>query len=248
LIYEDRYEEVQDNRFKLHLYPYTVENEDTKEINHVGATIQIIYPDEYPEQVPEINIHSLKGLNNQMISELKSKLDEIALECIGSPMVFNIASTAQEWLLEKNDEHVDSDSEGEEEEEEEARLSAYERMMKERQQKQNELLGLGRFHLDSTGTGTPVTIDNFIEWKQRFDEERRQVQEALKKQQLQLLLQSGKLLPKEENKLTGREWFEQKSRWFNDAITEDVEEEVDVDIDEDLFLEDDEVNEEEDDE
>jgi hypothetical protein len=67
--------ELDATKYKLSIYPYTVES-DT-DINYVGLTLQVAYPDTYPEVAPEINIFSLKGLTKKDCDELKTKLDEL---------------------------------------------------------------------------------------------------------------------------------------------------------------------------
>lgn len=227
------------------MYPFTVENKDTNEVNHVGITLQIFYPETYPDVAPEINVFNLKNLNNQLCNELKEKLESLAQDYIGSQMVYNLATAAQEWLLERNDERTEEKKQGNEEQEEINTMSSYEKMMLEKQREQQELQKLNRYTLDANlGKGTPVTIENFREWKKRFDEERKQVQELLKQQQQLQQQQSSKDLI-DNNRLTGREWFEQKSKWFNAGIEGEEEEGEDVEIDEDLFLENDEDDREE---
>lgn len=222
----------------------------------MGATLQIIFPETYPDTVPEINIFNLKNLNNQLCAELRQKCEDLAQEYIGSQMVYNLASAVQEWLLEKNDERMDNDSanngggDGDDDDgDAESKMSAYEKMMLERQREQQELQKMNRYTLDSSlGKGTPVTHENFKEWKLRFDEERRQVRELLSasKQSQTSKQQSAKELVV-ESRLTGREWFEQKSKWFTEGGVEEEEPE-EVDIDDDLFLDEDGDDDDEDDE
>jgi hypothetical protein len=67
--------ELDETKFKLNIYPYTVESET--ELNYMGLTLQIAYPDTYPDVAPEINIFSLKGLTKKDCDDLKGKLDEL---------------------------------------------------------------------------------------------------------------------------------------------------------------------------
>jgi hypothetical protein len=219
------------------MYPFTVENKEVNEVNHVGITLQVFYPETYPDVAPEINVFNLKNLNNQLCNELKERLESLAQDYIGSQMIYNLTTAAQEWLLERNDERMKEKTQDHAEQEVNL-MSAYERMMLEKQREQQELQKLNRYTLDANlGKGTPVTIENFREWKKRFDEERKQVQELLRQQQQQLQQQQGNKDLIDNDRLTGRQWFEQKSKWFNADIVGGEEEEEDVEIDEDLFLE-----------
>ncbi|KAL0482787.1 hypothetical protein AKO1_014235, partial [Acrasis kona] len=209
-IYADSYQEVEKNLIKINIYPYTVESDD--EINYVGLTLQITYPETYPEVKPEISIFSLKGLAKKETDELKKNLEQIAEDNLGTIMVFTLASSAQEWLLEHNDqktakrnEEIKQETgayESEEEEEDE-----YEKLMREKSQVSNNLTRYSENTQISAQTyvsqGTPVTKEIFNQWKEQFILERKEVREKLQQESNT----EGQIL---YGKLTGREIFEQK--------------------------------------
>uniref|UniRef100_A0A8V0ZSX6 non-specific serine/threonine protein kinase n=1 Tax=Gallus gallus TaxID=9031 RepID=A0A8V0ZSX6_CHICK len=52
--------------------------------------------------VPEIQLKNSKGLSNEKINELKSRLAEVAKECCGEVMIFELAGYIQSFLSEYN--------------------------------------------------------------------------------------------------------------------------------------------------
>ncbi|NXG12661.1 E2AK4 kinase, partial [Sakesphorus luctuosus] len=59
-------------------------------------------PHTYPDTVPEIQLKNSKGLSNEKINELKSRLAELAKQCCGEVMIFELADHVQSFLSEYN--------------------------------------------------------------------------------------------------------------------------------------------------
>ncbi|XP_067152724.1 eIF-2-alpha kinase GCN2 isoform X8 [Apteryx mantelli] len=59
-------------------------------------------PHTYPDTVPEIQLKNSKGLSNEKISELKSRLAELARQRCGEVMIFELADHIQSFLSEYN--------------------------------------------------------------------------------------------------------------------------------------------------
>ncbi|XP_031449564.1 eIF-2-alpha kinase GCN2 isoform X1 [Phasianus colchicus] len=59
-------------------------------------------PHTYPDTVPEIQLKNPRGLSNEKINELKSRLAELAKECCGEVMIFELAGYVQSFLSEYN--------------------------------------------------------------------------------------------------------------------------------------------------
>uniref|UniRef100_A0A8C5X3B0 eIF-2-alpha kinase GCN2 n=1 Tax=Malurus cyaneus samueli TaxID=2593467 RepID=A0A8C5X3B0_9PASS len=59
-------------------------------------------PHTYPDTVPEIQLKNSKGLSNEKINELKSRLAELANQCRGEVMIFELADHVQSFLSEYN--------------------------------------------------------------------------------------------------------------------------------------------------
>ncbi|NWU95052.1 E2AK4 kinase, partial [Upupa epops] len=56
----------------------------------------------YPDTVPEIQLKNSKGLSNEKINELKSRLAELAKQRCGEVMIFELADHVQSFLSEHN--------------------------------------------------------------------------------------------------------------------------------------------------
>ncbi|NXL88182.1 E2AK4 kinase, partial [Alectura lathami] len=59
-------------------------------------------PHTYPDTVPEIQLKNSKGLSNEKINELKSRLAELAKQHCGEVMIFELAGYIQSFLSEYN--------------------------------------------------------------------------------------------------------------------------------------------------
>ncbi|XP_033000891.1 eIF-2-alpha kinase GCN2 isoform X1 [Lacerta agilis] len=59
-------------------------------------------PQTYPDTVPEIELQNAKGLSNENINLLKSRLEELAKERCGEVMIFELADYVQSFLSEYN--------------------------------------------------------------------------------------------------------------------------------------------------
>ncbi|KAM4779677.1 eIF-2-alpha kinase GCN2 isoform 1-T1 [Cyanocitta cristata] len=59
-------------------------------------------PHTYPDTVPEIQLKNSKGLSNEKINELKSRLAELAKQRRGEVMIFELADHVQSFLSEYN--------------------------------------------------------------------------------------------------------------------------------------------------
>lgn len=145
-------------------------------------------------------------------------------------MIFTLASIAQNWLLEHNDiktEEVRRQNEGDYDDfAVRSRLTRY---------TEDKDIGL------SKAGATPVTRENFLEWRKAFEEEMATLNSNSQKKQRQY-----------QSELTGKQIFQSKTaKFFDDVLNAaengaaDIaeEEEEQVDIDDDLFLDDEEEDE-----
>lgn len=91
--------------FQLQIFPYSSETDD--EVNYVGLCMEVTLPETYPEVLPQFTLYNIKGLVSAQLNELKSQLLEVAEGYLGTVMVFALASEAQQWLLEHNDQRAE---------------------------------------------------------------------------------------------------------------------------------------------
>jgi hypothetical protein len=215
-IYIDSLRKVDDDKYEIDIFPYSGEDEK----NFVGLTLTITYTPKYPEEPLDYNLTSIRGLVRSDIDDLKEDLDKEVKEWLGSIYVFNLTSACQEFLIKTNDRQSNDDE------------SELEKINREKDEERRKLDELTRYSKNSElnnidAKGTPVTIEIFEKWKKEFDSTR------VKKQQ------------EDKSRLTGRQLFEQKSKWIDESFLTELEEKSDGTLtnggsqevfDEDLFL------------
>ncbi|EGG19430.1 hypothetical protein DFA_00007 [Cavenderia fasciculata] len=114
------------------------------EDNFVGIDLDIKFTPDYPNEAPIIDLIATIGLTKDSIKDLKSDIENLAKENIGTSMIFILAGTIKEWLDNNN---IDPNQVIEEEEEEE----------EEAPQEEEKVFD-----------GTPVTVESFMEWRKKF--------------------------------------------------------------------------------
>lgn len=169
--------------------------------NGHACKLKFTYTPTYPDEVPEVEVIEEENLDEQDTYLLKEHIIDVANENLGIVMVFTLVSSGQEWLNNKWDETR-------KEREEKAKKKEIEQEEAERK----------RFE------GTRVTVESFLAWKAKFDEE----------------FGHTKKLEKEDNtakKLTGRELF-LTDKTLNESDLKFLEDGGDaVKVDESLFQE-----------
>lgn len=161
-------EKISDTEFTLKFKPYPQDEQE----NHVGVTLRIAYTDEYPDTPPEWELQDIVGLSDDKLGELKAKVEESIESSLGMAMVYTISEMCQDWLKENNVKALsmheemmkrlggDEEDELEDDEDNEAEVDKLE---------EEEWKGLKEKPLCSADQR--ITIDSFMEWKKKFDEE-----------------------------------------------------------------------------
>jgi len=124
------------------------ENDSEDEDELQSCTISFELPSAYPEVVPEIELTTENSDLQDDVENILTKLNQLALENIGLPMVYTLASAAQEELNRITE------------------LMQQRRIEEENRKKLEEEESERRIF-----EGTKVTVENFLAWKTRFDEE-----------------------------------------------------------------------------
>ncbi|XP_028409742.1 RWD domain-containing protein 1-like [Dendronephthya gigantea] len=158
-----------------------------------SVNVQFTYVENYPDEGPIIELNALEGLSDSNIDSLQEFLKEKVEENLGMVMVFTLISETQDYL----NQAVEDEKKSREDE-------------KQRKIKEAEKAELAKI------TGTPLTYENFMAWRLKFDEER-----------------TGLNLKTEtKSKLTGRKLFEQNTLMgtLDEAFMGD-----DIQVDESLF-------------
>ncbi|KAF4103034.1 RWD domain-containing protein 1 [Onychostoma macrolepis] len=169
------------------------ENEETVEV-----TLKFTYVENYPDEPPLWEIFSQENLEDSDAEDILTLLKEQAEENLGMVMIFTLVTAVQEKLNEIIDQIKNRREE--------------ETLRKEREDEEAEKRAF---------QGTVVTIENFLTWKAKFEQE---VTELKKKRQKEEE-QAGK------GKLTGKQLFETDHNLDTSDIQflEDVGNSVEVD-------------------
>jgi len=163
-------------------------------------TLQFQYTPTYPDDKPDVEVLNPKNLLQDELVLLNTFMDEQFAENAGMAMVFTVVAAAQEWastLVEERRVRLEEEERRRKEEEEERERKVFE--------------------------GTRVTLDTFMTWKAKFDEE----MAALKK--------TKAVIDETKRKLTGRQLF-MSDKTLNDSDLSFLKEgEGSVAVDESLF-------------
>ncbi|XP_075388029.1 eIF-2-alpha kinase GCN2 [Tenrec ecaudatus] len=74
----------------------------TGEEVYVKVDLRVKCPPTYPDVVPEIELENAKGLSNESVNLLRSRLEELATKHCGEVMIFELAYHVQSFLSEHN--------------------------------------------------------------------------------------------------------------------------------------------------
>ncbi|XP_048636946.1 RWD domain-containing protein 1-like isoform X3 [Brassica napus] len=103
-----------------------------------------IPPENYPDEVPLLDVKSIRGIHVSDLTILKEKLEQEAAENLGMAMMYTLVSSAKDWLSE----HYGQDDGDDYAEEETA--------------KEDEVI---------IPHGEPVTLETFVAWRERYEAE-----------------------------------------------------------------------------
>jgi DRG Family Regulatory Proteins, Tma46/RWD domain len=157
--------------------------------NLVAVALLVEFPVDYPSVVPIIGIDVEKGLGKKHSDELRVIALEHAESNVGGPSIFVIAEAIKDWLMDNNNPGQDG--------------SMYAEMMRRVQQKdavekkkvdkaaisaaadsemRAEIIDPAeQERIRKRQAGTQVTLETFISWKIKFDDEMKAAAEAGKK-------------------------------------------------------------------
>ncbi|XP_029080173.1 RWD domain-containing protein 1 isoform X1 [Monodon monoceros] len=200
-IYPDSFTVLSENppSFTITVTSEAGENDET-----VQTTLKFTYSEKYPDEAPLYEIFSQLNLDDNDVSDILKLLALQTEENLGMVMIFTLVTAVQEKL----NEIVDQIKTRQEEE-------------KKQKEKEAEEAEKQLFH------GTPVTIENFLSWKAKFDAELLEI----KKKRMKEEEQAGK------NKLSGRQLFETDHNLDTSDIQFLEDAGNNVEVDESLFQE-----------
>lgn len=163
-----------------------------------SITLGFSFPADYPDVGPEIEIMESVNFDDIDELELMSNLEELVQENLGTVMVFTLASSALDWMNNLKDRK---------------KTERIEEAL--RRKKELEELEHQRFE------GTRVTVESFISWKLKFEEEMANLKKAKK-------VDANK-------KLTGKEMFLRDRNLASSDLNFGDDDDTDFNVDESLF-------------
>lgn len=128
--------------FQITLSP---QDDETDEYSTTPVQLALIFShtEKYPDEVPLLNVKSIRGIHTSDLKVLKEKLEQEALENLGMSMIYTLVSSAKDWLSEIFAQDDVNDDEEEAAEKDEVIVPH----------------------------GEPVTVDTFLAWRERFEAE-----------------------------------------------------------------------------
>ncbi|XP_071742594.1 uncharacterized protein [Rutidosis leptorrhynchoides] len=129
--------------FQITLSP---QDDETDESSTTPVQLGLIFShtEKYPDEIPLLNVKSIRGIHTSDLKVLKEKLEQEASENLGMAMIYTLVSSAKDWLSELFAQDV-VDDDGLED-----------------TLKKDEVI---------VPHGEPVTIDTFLAWRDRFEAE-----------------------------------------------------------------------------
>ncbi|KAK3867708.1 hypothetical protein Pcinc_026855 [Petrolisthes cinctipes] len=158
-IYPEEFEILETEPYhKFRIRVKTEGGEDEEEGTPASAEISLTfqYTSNYPDQPPALEVTAVDNVEDEELDELRQRLDEevrqrsveLVTENLGMVMVFTVVTSALEWLAG----HMEQ-------------LARSAQEQQQQQQKEREEAERKKFE------GTRVTVETFMAWKAKFDQE-----------------------------------------------------------------------------
>uniref|UniRef100_A0A1J3ELH0 RWD domain-containing protein 1 n=1 Tax=Noccaea caerulescens TaxID=107243 RepID=A0A1J3ELH0_NOCCA len=120
------------------------DDEEESSIPPVQLGLVFSHTENYPDEVPLLDVKSIRGIHLSDLAILKDKLEQEATENLGMAMIYTLVSSAKDWLSE----HYGQDDGADDAVEEAA--------------KEDEVI---------VPHGEPVTLETFVAWRERYEAE-----------------------------------------------------------------------------
>ncbi|PRP75365.1 hypothetical protein PROFUN_15802, partial [Planoprotostelium fungivorum] len=135
-IYGEDYEKTDDG-VRIHLVP----NQDGRD-NFVMLDLCVSFVPNYPNELPTVTFEETENISDEQEDDIQNIVKTSGEECLGMPMIYNIAAAVQNWLSDNNVNPED------------IRKLAAQKAEEELQKKRQD--------------GTPVTKETFTVWREKF--------------------------------------------------------------------------------
>ncbi|KAL8252432.1 hypothetical protein R6Q59_036125 [Mikania micrantha] len=94
--------------FQITLSP---QDDETDESSTTPVQLGLIFShtEKYPDEIPLLNVRSIRGIHTSDLKVLKEKLEQEASENLGMAMIYTLVSSAKDWLSERFAQNADDD-------------------------------------------------------------------------------------------------------------------------------------------
>ncbi|XP_023761886.1 uncharacterized protein LOC111910303 isoform X2 [Lactuca sativa] len=148
----DEFEEIHPSESGLNtsnrcfLIKLSLQDDETNESSTSPVQLGLIFShtEKYPDEIPLLNLKSIKGIPASDLKVLKEKLEQEASENLGMAMIYTLVTSAKEWFTERFDQDTDNDN------------------IKEETANKDEII---------VPRGEPVTVETFLAWREKFEAE-----------------------------------------------------------------------------
>ncbi|KAK9060507.1 hypothetical protein SSX86_021211 [Deinandra increscens subsp. villosa] len=122
----------------------SLQDDETESADTVQLGLIFSHTDKYPDEIPLLNLKSIKGIQASDLKVLKEKLEQEASENLGMAMIYSLVTSAKEWIAERFAQDTGNYDIQEDTADKDDIIVAH---------------------------GEPVTVETFLAWRERFEAE-----------------------------------------------------------------------------
>jgi len=90
--------------FKLRLVPHPGDSNDER--NHASVVLEVTFTPIYPKKAPLLQVIKDRGLSTSQLKALRHKVTREASNMVGEEMIFSLAQSIQDFLLDHNHKQI----------------------------------------------------------------------------------------------------------------------------------------------
>nr|GEX33211.1 RWD domain-containing protein 1-like isoform X1 [Tanacetum cinerariifolium] len=122
----------------------SLQENETDSTDPVQLGLIFSHTEKYPDEIPLLNLKSIKGIQASDLKDLKEKLEQKASENLGMAMIYTLVTSVNEWFAERFAADIMSDN--------------------------NQEAAADKDEI-TVPHGEPVTVETFLAWRERFEAE-----------------------------------------------------------------------------
>ncbi|KAM0020266.1 putative RWD domain-containing protein [Helianthus debilis subsp. tardiflorus] len=122
----------------------SLQDDETESNDTVQLGLVFSHTHKYPDEIPLLNLRSIKGISASDLTVLKEKLEQEASENLGMAMIYSLVTSSKEWVAERFA-HDTGDYD-----------------ILEEAANKDEII---------VPHGEPVTVETFLAWREKFEAE-----------------------------------------------------------------------------